>query len=316
LTLSKTETYTDPMTHGRLPAVAAAIASLYIGGASRVAAQPIERALWVSVVDANGAPVPGLSTTDFIVREDNVAREVLRVAPAEEPMQIALLVDTSQTARNDISHIRQALPPFVEALAKPNEAGRRNEIALIGFGERPTIMTDYSTDPAVLKKGIDRIWSLQGSGAYFLDAIGEVVQGFKKREASRPVIVAIVVEGPELSYRMYDQILDPLKASDAPLYALMIGSPRDGTSTEARSRAIVLDRGPAETGGVREQLLTSMALGGKLKLLADQLTHQYRVTYARPQSLIPPEKVTVAAAKPGLTARGTPVKEKNEPRKP
>jgi hypothetical protein len=45
--------------------------------------------------------------------------------------------------------------------------------------------------------------------------------------------------------------------------------------------------------------------------LADQLTHQYLVTYARPNSLIPPEHVTVAAAKAGLAARGTLVKEED-----
>jgi hypothetical protein len=33
------------------------------------------------------------------------------------------------------------------------------------------------------------------------------------------------------------------------------------------------------------------------------------VTYARPQSLIPPERVTVSAAKPGVIARGTLIKE-------
>jgi VWFA-related protein len=305
------------MTLRQFSRVVIACAAVWTMGASRAAAQPIERSLWVSVVDQNGAPVDGLSNADFVVREDNVAREVLRVVPAEEPMQIALLVDTSAQARNDIAHIRQALPPFVETLTKPNDAGRRNQIALIGFGERPTILTEYTSDYAALKKGIDRIWALDGSGAYLLDAILETVQGIKKRESTRPVIVAIAVEGRELSYRAYDQVLPALKDSDAPLYALMIGQPIDGTSDEARSRSIVLDRGPRDTGGAHEQLLTSMALGGKLKQLADQLTHQYRVTYARPQSLIPPEHVTVAAAKPGLTARGTPVKDqKSEQRKP
>ena len=47
----------------------------------------------------------------------------------------------------------------------------------------------------------------------------------------------------------------------------------------------------------------------KLTQLAAELTHQYKATYARPQSLIPPERVTVAAAKPGITARGTLIKE-------
>jgi hypothetical protein len=302
--------------------LAAALALLALCGTSffataRLAAQAIQKQLYVSVVDQNGAPVPDLGTSDIVVREDNVAREVLRVGAAEEPMQIAVLVDTSQTARNDISHIRQALPPFVEALTRPNEAGRKNEVAILGFGERPTVMADYSSDPAALKKGIDRLWPLDGAGAYFLDAIVEVVQGFKKREAQRPVIVAIVIEGRELSYRMYDQVLDPLRSSGAPLYAVMIGQPVNGLSDETRSRNIVVDRGPTESGGAREQLLTSMALAGKLKQLADQLTHQYVVTYARPQTLIPPERVTVGTTKPGLVARGTPVRDqKPESKRP
>ena len=58
----------------------------------------------------------------------------------------------------------------------------------------------------------------------------------------------------------------------------------------------------------RDTLLTSNGLTNKLKQVATELTHQYRVTYARPQTLIPPEQVTVTAAKPGLTVRGTVMK--------
>jgi hypothetical protein len=72
---------------------------------------------------------------------------------------------------------------------------------------------------------------------------------------------------------------------------------------------MVLDRGTTDTGGRRDQLLAPSALGDRLTLLARQLLHQYKVTYARPESLIPPERVTVSAAKPGLTARGTLVKD-------
>jgi hypothetical protein len=72
---------------------------------------------------------------------------------------------------------------------------------------------------------------------------------------------------------------------------------------------MVLDEGPRQTGGRREELLTSMALDAKLAQLGDELTHQYKVTYARPQSLIPPERTTVSSAKTGVTARGTLIKE-------
>ena len=49
------------------------------------------------------------------------------------------------------------------------------------------------------------------------------------------------------------------------------------------------------TAAAFEHLLTASGLSSRLKLLADQLTHQYRITYSRPETLIPPEKVTVSA---------------------
>jgi VWA domain-containing protein len=297
-----------------------AIATLVAGAiaaaaAVHVSAQATERTMYVSIVNEAGLPVPDLGTADIVIREDNVAREVLRVAPADEPMQIAVLVDTSRTARDNIPYMRTALPPFVTALTNPdnpNGGGRKNDVALIAFGERPTIFVDYTTSVPELQKGIARVWSQHDAGAYLLDALLEVSKGFKKREARRPVIVAIATEGPELSYGHYDQVLGPLRDSGAPFYALMIGTPPSDLSDEGRSRAIVLDRGTTETGGRRDQLLTGMALTDRLKLLANQLTHQYRVTYARPQSLIPPERVTVSTPRPGLTARGVPAKELKE----
>ena len=63
-------------------------------------AQAIQRAMYVSALTEAGAPLPDLGPSDFVVREDNLAREVLKVEPAVDPMQIAILVDTSQGARD------------------------------------------------------------------------------------------------------------------------------------------------------------------------------------------------------------------------
>ena len=294
------------MTDRRLGVVALSIVACALAWSHAVDAQAIQRALYVSALDATGAPVADLGPSDFIVREDNMAREVLKVEPAVEPMQIALVVDTSQGARDDISHMRTALPAFVKAMTTGEV---KNEVAIVAIGERPTVYTNYTFSQAELKKGIDRIWSVQGSGAYLLDGIIEICQGFKKRGAQRPVIVAILSEGPELSTRQHDQVLEPLRLSGTAFHAITLGRPSTSLSDEARERNIVLDEGPRATGGRRDELLTSMALGGKLTQLADEIMHQYKVTYARPQSLIPPERVTVAAAKAGVTARGTLIKE-------
>ena len=296
------------MTTARLLLGALVVAALAVTWPGRLSAQAARKAMYVSVVNEAGAPVMDLGTEDFIIREDNVAREVLHVEPALDPMQIAILVDNSTAARNNISHMRTALPSFVGALTDGLE-GQKNQVSIIAIGERPTVLADYTTSRAALQKGIDRIWSLRDTGAYLLDGIPEVCQGFKKREAMRPVIVALTTEGPEFSNRQHDQVIEPLKATGAAFNALVIGRPSSSLSSEARERNMVLDEGPRVTGGARMDILAVEGLDMRLKQLADQLMHQYKVTYARPQSLIPPERFTVATNKPGLTARGTLVRE-------
>jgi hypothetical protein len=49
-----------------------------------------------------------------------------------------------------------------------------------------------------------------------------------------------------------------------------------------------------------------------MKQLATELTHQFLVTYASPDSLIPPRQVTISAARAGLTVRGVPARTAKE----
>src|SRR5207247_9070915 len=151
LTLAETGTYTHSMGTRSIFAAFAVVAVLAPGAH----AQAIERALTVSVVDDTGAVVRDLGASDFIVREDNVSREILRVVPASEPMDIALLVDTSTASHNNISHFRTALPAFVTALTNPTAAGAKNRVAIIATGERPTLLTDFTTSAIELQKGIN-----------------------------------------------------------------------------------------------------------------------------------------------------------------
>jgi hypothetical protein len=290
------------MTKRRLFVAALSMAACALLWSSTLTAQAIQRAMYVSALDEAGAPVPGLGPADFVVREDNMAREILKVEPAAASMQVAVIVDTSQAARGVVPRVRTALPAFVATLTSTDP---KNEVALIGIGERPTVLTNYSFSAVELKKGIDRLWAAQGSGAYLLDGLIEVCQGFKKRSATRPVIIAILAEGPDFSNRQYDQVLQSLRTTGTAFDAITMGRAMSGIGDEARNRGLVLSEGTKQSGGQLQELLTPMALDARLQLLADELTHQYKVTYARPQSLIPPEKVAIAGAKPGMRVRGT-----------
>ena len=264
--------------------------------------------LHVSVVDDKGDAVTGLSAKDFTVREDGVAREVLRAEPATEPLDIVVLVDDSQAATAVIPYIRDGLPKFVDRLQG------KAKIGIVTVGERPTSVAESTTDVAALKKGISRIFARPGSGAYLLEGINEVVRGIRLREAQRSVIVALTIEGIEYSNLQYERVIAGLVASGATLHVLAIGTPAPSNTDEMRNRNLVLAEGTAQTGGRRDQLLAPMAIADRLQQLAGELLNQYAVTYARPERLVQPEKVQVRVNKPGLTARArTRLPEKKQP---
>ena len=272
-------------------------------------AQALQRSIYVSVLNAAGAPVPNLGPSDFVVREDNLAREILRVEPATTPMHVALMVDTSSAARNNVRDIREAATEFVKGTTGGDV---KHQVAMIGIGERPTVLVDYTSDQMKLLKGIGLIFPATQSGAYLLDGVIEAARGFKKREAQRPVIVAIATNRPEFSNRYHDQVQTALNDAGASFHIVMIGPPpTDVTTSEGRERAITFSIATESTGGRYDNVLAASALPDRLKQVANELTHQYLVTYSRPQSLIPPEHVTITGKRPELVVRGTPVKTKD-----
>ena len=265
---------------------------------SSVSAQPKQTDVYVSVLDAKGEPATGLTAEDFRVREDSTAREVLKAGPATEPLTVALLVDDSQATTPATQMIREAVDAFITALSG------KAEISIVTFGERPTIVADYSTDPIKLKDAAKRIFPRAGAGAYLMDAIVDVIRGFKKREAKRPVIVVLMMESDvEFSNRHYDNVLKELQTGGGTLHVVALGVPPGSMSDEIRNRDQVVALGTERTGGRRDNVIALTAAAPRMKQLADELTHQYVVTYARPDTLIPPEKIEVTVSKPGLTAR-------------
>ncbi len=263
-----------------------------------VVAQSKPTDIYVSVVDSKGNPAAGLGVADFRVREDGVAREVLKAGPAIEPLTVALIIDDSQTASPSVQMIREATAIFLKTLAG------KAEVALVTFGDRPTIVTDYTTDQKQLQDSARRIFPRSGAGGVLMEALVEVSQGLEQRKPKRPVIAVLMMDGSvEFSNRYYDSVLKELAKSGAALHVVSLGPPNGNLSDELRNRNQVVALGTERSGGRRDNVIAVTAAAPRMKQLAEELLNQYVVTYGRPDTLIPPEKIAVTVTTPGLTAR-------------
>lgn len=249
-----------------------------------------EQHVYVAVSTNEDAPVTDLKPAEFTVREDDLAREVLRASPAP-PTHIALLVDDSQVAQQSIADLRTGLASFVKKMFGTEGL----QMSYMTFGERPTRVVDFTNSPATIEKAVARLFHRTGAGSYFLEAVQDAARDIRKREAQRPVIVAFLVErGPEFSSTINQAVAESLKAVNASLWTIVLqeGAQNVGTP-ELRERAIVLGDVTRDSGGDNKTVLSRQAIESAFLSRAALLLSRYDVVYGRPDSLIPPTKVEV-----------------------
>lgn len=279
--------------------VAVAAAAAVVAHAAPAQRGSTERDVFVAVTGAGDKPIRDLTVADFVVREDDRAREVLRVAPAPPASHVALVVDDSAASNSAMPHVRTALLDLMRYLvALPSPP----QISIVTVGERPTERTPFTTHSAVLQSGIGKLFPISNAGAYFLEALVELGSDFQKRQLERPAIVAFVADdGPEFSAAGRREVTTALQRGNATLWAIVLqkGTP-NVTQKEWQERTFVVNEVAAQSGGASKTVLTDLGIGGAYTWVASLLTSQYRVTYSRPESLIPPTRVAVEVRRPNV----------------
>jgi len=272
-----------------------------------IAAAPQEgrRTVYVTALDRDGRSVKGLTADGFRVKEDGRVRTIERAEPATEMMQIALLLDDGGPS---LGAIRQGAGQFVERLqhravfSLTTTAGQSQERV------RPT------DDPRALYDALQKTFANAAPTTQFLNAVVESAQDLTRRRAIRPVIVAIISEGEELSDVRADSVLQAVQQSRAVFYYIGLGRPvtsgtrselgsnRAANSTEYESmqRNIVIGSAPKNSGGRSEQVLQAGGIEPLMLQFASELAGQYAVTY---QSDAARARLEVDTTRPGIKLR-------------
>lgn len=277
--------------------VLAALAVSVVQPAAGPGQAPNQRTVSVLVLGRGDTPVPDLTEQDFTVKEDGATREIVRVSPSPAPSHIVLLVDDSQATTTAIREVRSSLNSFADMMADQSPAP---SIRLTSFGDRPTVLTDFSSTFSAVSRGIERLQARPGAGATLLEAIIETCRDLDKLKIKGAVIIAFVAEsGPEYSTLQSQGVASALRRSQASLWPISLQSRGDGAanagSESNRERARVIGDVAPQSGGRNEVALSEQSLPNAFSKVATQLLSRYDVTYGRPDRLIPPSRLEVTA---------------------
>lgn len=130
------------------------------------------------VTDASGRPLSNLKAENFRIIEDGQAQTIANFGTTETPFEIALLLDTSGSTRDDVALIRSAANTFIEALRSGDRVGVVSFNQSVGFGDpvaKVEVLTPLTGDREALRTAIDNLGASQGTPYY--DALERVADG-------------------------------------------------------------------------------------------------------------------------------------------
>jgi hypothetical protein len=103
----------------------------------------------------------------------------------------------------------------------------------------------------------------------------------------------VVGASPSFSNQLHTAVADALKAAGASLWTVELQSRMPSTSSDAIERARVVGDVTTWSGGMNKPVLSRAALPNAFTDVAGAIVNRYDVTYGRPETLIPPSRLSV-----------------------
>ena len=288
-----------------------AIACATLLGAAAAAQQPPKLrsgvelvSLNVSVTDGNGKYVGDLEQADFEVFEDGAKQSVTFFSRKQQPIALAILLDTSDSMEDKLATAQEAAAGFVRRLQADDVA------QVIEFNSQVRILQDFTNDARVLEGAI-RGTSADASTTLY-NAIYVSLKELRKVKARsedevRRQAIVVLSDGDDTNSLMpYEEVLDLAKRSETAIYTIGLREkPREGARANFKEAEFVLRQLARETGG-REFFPTSVhELPAIYQQISQELSTLYSVAYSSRNPLRNGawRRVIVRIAKPGLVAR-------------
>ncbi len=291
------------MTTRRVLGSATAIAAVLV---TAVSAQRIRSG--IDLVSLNVTVMEGtkyatdLEEVVFEVFEDGVKQDLSFFSRVQQPIALAVLLDTSNSMEERLPVAQEAAVGFAKRL-RPIDA-----MEVVAFNSQVDVVQPMTNDTGALEKAI-RGTSVNGSTSLY-NAIYVSLKGLKKEKARsaeeiRRQALVVLSDGDDTSSMMpYEEVLDLAKRSETAIYAIGlrqndIGRPR------FKEAEFVLRQLSQETGGRAFFINSVLELPKIYQQISEELASQYSIAYTSKNRLRNGawRRIDIRIARPGLTAR-------------
>jgi len=244
----------------------------------------VTRTVYFSAIDAKGAPVTDLTAADLAVKEGGKERAIAGLEAATTPLFVSLLIDDggSGAFQGPVAQMMERILPhgvFTVRVMNP----------------QPAKLTDFTADRTALQAALGSIGPrgrIQTAGDQMMDAVQDVARELQQKKAARAAIVILTVGGETAQSNQAGPALDALRASGASMSVVYLAGLELGQ---------VLGDGPKRSGGTVEQIAGGVVPGPLLAKIAENLMHQYMLTYTLPDGVKPNERFALSTTRKGLT---------------
>ena len=256
----------------------------------------------VTVTDPTGKYVPGLVEGDFDVYEDGAKQKLTFFSATQQPISLAILLDTSASMEERMGIAQEAAIGFTRQLHKDDQA------EVIDFDSQVRVLSPFTSDGAALEKAI-KTTTANGSTSLY-NAVYIALKDLKKIKAAstseiRRQAIVLLSDGDDTSSLIeFDQVLDLAKRSETVIYCIGL---RQGeiARREFKEAEFVLKQLSNETGGRAYFPTDARELAKIYQSIWDELSSQYTMAYSssNPKRDGAWRHVQVRVGKQGLSAR-------------
>ena len=173
--------------------------------------------VWVTVQDTSGRPLAGLPREAFTVFDEGTQQEVaVFEAETQQPLDMALMIDTSLSAAKEMEFEGAAALRFIRKLVRPQDS-----LAVYTFAERVDRLTPYTSSTTTLESGLKRMAS--GAGTSLYDAIYLASGELTRRPPGRRRVIVLVTDAGETTSRAsFEDARRAAVGADALLYTIVV----------------------------------------------------------------------------------------------